>query len=92
MHIGLETRAVTVAFPIVIFGVNDVDTSVGSENDPSVEDQFTVVPIPAITALKLTSSPLQITRSEIGSIVGGGLTTIVIVAEDAHSPGLGVNV
>jgi hypothetical protein len=38
------------------------------------------------------SSPLQITRSEIGSIVGAGLTIMSRLIEEAHSSGSGVNV
>tara|TARA_B110000037_G_C16637536_1_gene309060 strand:- start:34 stop:474 length:441 start_codon:yes stop_codon:yes gene_type:complete len=93
LQMGLEAIAVIIADPLEILGVKEVDKSVGLEKIPSREDQFIVVPKPLTTAVKPGISPLQMTISAIGSIVGAGLTwTVAVAVALAHSPGLGVKV
>ena len=74
VQIGLEAIAVIVAIPLAIFGMNEVDKSVGLEKVPSRDVHSSVAPRPLTTALKFGTSPVQIKISAIGSIVGAGLT------------------
>ena len=91
-QIGLVTNAVTVVLPEVKSGTKAVEASVGFENEPPEEDQIMFVPIPPIIALKFISSPLQTMISDIGSMVGAGLTIMSRLMGKAHSSESGVKV
>ena len=86
------TNAVTVVLPEPKLGTKEVEASVGFENEPPKEDQLMFVPIPPIIALKFISSPLQIMISDIGSMVGAGLTIMSRLMGSAHSSESGVKV
>tara|TARA_A200000113_G_scaffold20941_1_gene18099 strand:- start:306 stop:782 length:477 start_codon:yes stop_codon:yes gene_type:complete len=92
VHITLDTKAVIVVVPDKIVGVKVVDVDVALEKLPPVEDQEIEVPSPATTAFKFIISPVHAVKSAIGSMVGAGLTTTVVLVGKAHSPGSGVKV